>query len=158
VNKNLDDLISQADKQLQELETEFQKKEAASSLEQEVSHDAALRFNEPSEKNSYAARHPKLVGFASLAFASLIATQIYISLTLPRATGPYHLVNGTVQSSSIIWSGRIHYGSVAASKVKLPDGRTVMIRLDSGRLLPVGTSVAFRVYDTGAVRTDRWLL
>lgn len=157
MNKDLDDLLSQADSQLQELETEFQKKEAASSIGQEVSHEAALQFNQPSEKNSYAARHPELVWFASLAFLLLLAIQIYGWFVMPRATGPYHLVDGVVQSSSVIWSAHLYYGSVAASKVKLPDGRIVTIRLDSVRLLRAGTSMSLRVYDTGAVKKDRSL-
>ncbi|OOG42641.1 hypothetical protein [Rhodanobacter sp. C05] len=157
MNKSLDELFDQADKQLQDLEAESREKEAAKPIDQEVDREDLLRFNQPSiGQQSYAARHPYQVWF-SIALVPLLAMQIYWVFTAPRATGPYHLVMGKVQSSSAIWSGRMHYGTVIASEVALPDGRVVSIRVDSGRFLRAGTVVGVRVYDTGAVAPDRLL-
>lgn len=158
MNKRLDDLFNEADSQLQELETESRKKDLAELSSQEVDSETALKFNQSAiGKESYAARHPITVKLGSIALLLLLATQIYTGLMAPRATGPYHLVTGTVRSSSIVWSGRFHYGSVATAKVVLPDGRIVTLRIDSGTLLRADTPLAIRVYDTGAIVPDRLL-
>ncbi|GGY33821.1 hypothetical protein GCM10008098_28970 [Rhodanobacter panaciterrae] len=156
MNKDLDELFSQADKQLQDLEAESREKESAKPIDQEVDRETSLHFNQSSiEQQSYAARHPYHAWFL-IALVPLFAMKMYWAFTAPRATGPYHLVTGTVRSSSAIWSGR-HYGTVFASEVALPDGRVLSIRVDSGRFLHAGTVVSLRVYDTGAVVPDRML-
>jgi hypothetical protein len=158
MNKRLDDLLEQADKQLQDLEEEARAKDSANPTQQEVDRETALRFNQTHPpKEPFATRHPYQAKIAAFAFLMLLAAGIYMKLMQPRATGPYHLVTGTVTSSSIIWSGRTHWGSVAAEKVSLPDGRVVTIRSDSGILLRTGTPIVVRVYDTGAIISDQLL-
>jgi len=157
MNKDLDEIFSQADKQLQDLEAESREKESARPIDQEVDRETSLRFNQSSiEQQSYATRHPYHAWFL-IALLPLLAMKVYWVSTAPRATGPYHLVTGTIRSSSAIWSGRMHYGTVFASEVALPDGRVVSIRVGSGRFLHAGAMVSVRVYDTGAIAPDRAL-
>jgi hypothetical protein len=157
MNRDLDELFSQADKQLEDLEAEFHEKEFARPTDPEVDRETSLRFNQSAiVQRFYAARHPCRVLFAII-LVPLFAMRVYLAFTAPQATGPYHLVAGTVRSSSAMWSPRTYYGTVTASKVALLDGQVVSIRVDSGRFLRVGTIINIRVYDTGAVAADRLL-
>jgi hypothetical protein len=157
MNKDLDEIFSQADKQLQDLEAESREKEFAKPIDQEVDRETSLRFNQSAnEQQSYATRHPYQAWFL-IALVPLFAIHMYSVFTAPRAIGPYHLVTGTIRSSAAIWSGRMHYGTVFASEVALPDGRVISIRVGSGRFLRAGTVVSIRVYDTGAIAPDGML-
>jgi hypothetical protein len=95
------------------------------------------------------------VALASLTAVAFFAGWIYIAATMPLEKGPFHIVVGTVQSSSVVWSSKMHWGSVAEEKVILPGGRIIRISSDSGILLAAGTPIAIRVYDTGALAADR---
>jgi hypothetical protein len=157
MNKRMDDIFSQADKQLRDLESEIHDKESAQDPEPEVDRETAQQLQSAVGRELFAKRHANMMKFAGVAMALYLIAQIYMVATMPRATGPYHVVTGTVQSSSIVWSGRVHWGSVAASKVRLPDGRIVTIKINSGTLLPAGCHIALRVYDTGAIGLDQLL-
>lgn len=66
MNKDLDEIFSQADKQLQNLEAESREKEFAKPIDQEVDRETSLRFNQSAnEQQSYATRHPYQTWFLS---------------------------------------------------------------------------------------------
>ena len=152
MNKRLDDVFSQADEQLRELESEIHEKESAQAPEQEVDRETLLQLQSDIANGALKKRHRYVLAFTSVLMALYLAAQIYVMATAPRTTGPYHMVIGTVQSRFVFSSGRMRWGSRTASKVMLPNGSVVIVPIDSGNLPPVGTPVALRVYDTGAVR------
>jgi len=155
MSKPLDELFSEADRQLHEIESASKQRELAKAAPEEVDRATALDFNRNSASiPSYAARHPLQVGLACLAVFGGLAISIYVSTTAATPRGPFHLVTGIVSDSSIVPSGRTHYGSVAAETIALPDGRIVTIRSDTGLLLRKGTPMIIRVYDSGAVDSD----
>jgi hypothetical protein len=152
VNKPLDDLIKQADQQLDVLETEIKDKQAFAPRPEEVDRATAARFNRVS---NHIASHPIRTAIGSVLIFLFLATSIYMMFTMPREAGPYRVVMGIVQSSAVVWSGRVHWGSVAKEQVVLPDGRTVSVRSDRGLLLKPGTPIAIRLYETGAIAPDQ---
>jgi hypothetical protein len=151
MNKPLDDLFKQADLQLKTLEAETKDKQESTSYPDEVDRVTAAQFN---STPSHIASHRVRTIIGSALMFLFLAASIYMMFTMPRAEGPYRVVTGTVQSSAIVWSGRVHWGSVAKEQVLLPDGRIVSIRSDSGLLLKPGTLIAIRLYDTGAITSD----
>jgi hypothetical protein len=152
MNKPLNDLFEQADRQLAALEAENDEKQSSSVPSEEIDKETAARFN---QMDRNAASHRLRMALAALTMLVFLASSLYVKIRMPRPTGPYHRVMGVVQSSVIVWSSSLHWGSVAEERVALPDGRIVRIRSDSGILLKSGTPLAIRLYDTGAAVSER---
>lgn len=151
MNKPLDDLFNQADRQLETLEAESREKELSQVSRQEVDKETATKFNRfPTRVTS----HPFWKWVAAVLFL-FVAARIYMGMTMPRATGPYHLVRVTVRDSAISWFGGLHWMSSVTADVALPDGRIVIVHGNRALLVRPGTPVMLRFYDTGAIWPDR---
>ena len=156
MKERLEDLLSDADKMLAEHEEKERVHNSSAALSNEVDHDTAVRFNAiPAEPNLvFWKRYPRVAGLLTCLFIVLIAVRIYMVVTMPRAIGHYNVVTGIVKNSSFSSTRQSYGGHVATSRVLLPNGNVIAIRVDSGTMLPEGTMVPIRLYDTGAVRLD----
>ncbi|BFI97373.1 MAG: hypothetical protein RSP_28830 [Rhodanobacter sp.] len=158
MNKQLDDLIEQADGQLRQLE-EDARRQSTPQTSNKVDSDTAREYNSHiSPPEPFTSRHPIWVAFFGLCFLILVVGSIYTWITAPRAEGPYQLVEGTVQSSYMTWTGSHRHGNSAAEKISLPDGRVITLYSRYSILLKPGTQLGIRIYKTGAITTDRVVL
>jgi len=157
MKERLEDLISEADKMLQEREEVARARNGSISLAEEVDHDTSARLNQTyfEPKVAFWKRYPRAAGLLTIILVLMMAARIYVIVTMPRASGQYRDVTATVQS--ITTSPRSQGYGLRSTIVRLilPNGNLVTLQVTSDAMLSVGSAVPVRLYDTGAVQFER---